>query len=226
MQIPLVIGRNSSGLSYSIDLSSLPHLFISYNEEDQLIKIFKELIQDIISVDNPTKMAISVSQRISAKLFPLVSAPFQIEFTHSDPPGNAITSIDYFIGAVLVELKTRKRRMGSLKKAKLLAPALIVFMDDIFEVVMAKRKTALSFIELLVNGPDNSIHFITGSSGMYKNLLDQLITMSPAVKKKMGDSKQRGNINEPLAAQLIINPDGLVFFKGKCEKEFVKLYAI
>ena len=91
---------------------------------------------------------------------------------------------------------------------------------------MANRKSALSFIELLVNGPEHKIHFITGSSGMYKNLLDQLITMSPAVKKKMAASKQRGNINEPLAAQLIINPDGLVFFKSLGEREFVKLYAL
>ena len=224
MQLPLAIGRNSSGLPYFIDLSSLPHLFISYNEEDQLIKIFKELIQEITSVRNPPKMALCVSQRISAKLLPFVSASFQIEFIHSDPPGNTITSIDYFIGAVLVELKTRKRRMGTLKKAKLSEPALIVFIDDIFEVVMANKKTALSFIELLVDGPDHSIHFITGSSGMYKNLLDQLITMSPAVKKKMAVSKQRRNINEPLAAQLIINSDWMVFFKDRFQNDFIRLY--
>ena len=90
---------------------------------------------------------------------------------------------------------------------------------------MANRKTALSFIELLVDGPDHSMHFITGSSGMYKNLLDQLITMSPAVKKKMAGSKQRGNINEPLAAQLIINSDGMVFFKERGDVEHMRLYG-
>jgi len=50
------------------------------------------------------------------------------------------------------------------------------------------KKTAFTFIELLINGPTEAIYFITGSSGVYKNLLQQLINVSPIVKAKLKKS--------------------------------------
>ena len=103
---------------------------------------------------------------------------------------------------------------------------MIVIIDDIFEVIMSPhRKTALAFIELLLEGPLHIMYFIAGSSGIYKNLLNQLINVSPAVKKRFQKANHTGNINEPLAAQLIINADGMVFFKERGEAEFVRLYG-
>jgi hypothetical protein len=224
MELPIVVGKNSSGNDYIINLEALPNLFISYYEEEQLETIFNHLILDLINNKSPVQLAVSFSRKLSENLLPLiVDRKIEIQFVHSETK-EVINSIDEFISALFLELKNR-RKIKNKRIQKLSDTIIVVFIDNIFEVIMSShKKIGLAFIELLVNGPHRSIYFITGSSGIYKNLLDQLINLSPALKRKLQGSKHNLKIDEPLAAELIINPDGLIFFRERIKKDFVRLF--
>lgn len=228
MKLPVIIGRNSSGECYSIDLSVLPNLFISYHEEIQLATIFFQLVQNIINQNNEINLAVSLGARMSESLLPVIGAKENlIQFLHSESEQGKTNTIDEFISSLLIELKKR-RNIKKLKLHSNISPgSLVVFIENLFEVIKSThKKTGLGFIELLVKGPNEGIHFICGSSGLYKNLLDQLINISPTLNRKLKKSKQIKNIEEPLAAELIINPDNLIFFKNRMEKVFVRLFPI
>jgi len=223
MQLPLVIGRNSAGNEYFINLAVLPNLFISYNEEIQLTGAFMGLIRDLMNSKQPVKLAVSFGRKLAESLLPIIDGEkIEIQFTHVDGEDNKINTIDEFISSLIILSKNRKR--VNKKSTNRCNHAIIVVLDNIFEVIMSThKKTALSFIELLVNGPEQSIYCIAGSSGIYKNLLNQIINVSPVLKRKLQKSKHL-KIDEPLAAELIINPDGLIFFKARNEKVFVRLF--
>src|SRR5687767_3449811 len=156
MHLPITIGRDSSGIDYIIDLCSLPNLVISYNEEAQLAESFNRLIENI-SVYPYAQLAVSIENKIAGK------------------------SIHEFMDGLVAEFK-RRTRIQRISPAYIILPC-IVFIYNIFEVIVSNRqKTALLFIELLVNGAQKSIYFIAGSSGMYKNLLDQIIHLNPLLK--------------------------------------------
>lgn len=102
---------------------------------------------------------------------------------------------------------------------------MLVFIDDIFEVIMLTRKrTALSFIELLISAANVYMYFIMGSSGIYRNLLEQLINVTPSLEKKLNKTLQAQTIAQPLGAEMVMNPDGLIFFREKMEKLHRRLY--
>ena len=88
----------------------------------------------------------------------------------------------------------------------------------------ANKKTALEFIELLGFGGEHSIHIIAASSGIYKPLLNQLIRLNPALIAKLGKANQLADFDKPLAAELVMNPDGLIFFKERNEQVFTRLF--
>lgn len=225
MEVPLTIGRNSSAEKYFIDLADLPNLFISYHEEEQLTSIFKSLITDLLKIEPPVQLAISFGRKLAKNLEPLIyDTKIRLMFTHSDPEDNKINTIDEFISSLQLQLKDR-RRLKAKTKNKNQNPYLLVFIDNIFEVIMSSRKkTGMAFIEVLMNGPSESIHCIAGASGIYKNLISQLIHISPALKRKLNGSNQTLKIDEPLAAELIINPDGLIFFRNRNENMFIRLF--
>ena len=116
MLIPLVIGRNSSGEPYVIDLSLLPNLFISFYEEEQLLEMLTGMLNEIASYHynefsnsgNSIKLALSFSRRLSEKLIPLDGLAVDIAFIHSDDGSNTIRTIDDFITELSMLLKKRK----------------------------------------------------------------------------------------------------------------------
>ena len=222
MNIPLTIGRNSSGTSYTLNLFELPHLFISYNEEEQLATIFGHFLLE--AANNPnTQFAVSLSRHLSGKLIPAIASDqLRFQFNHSYMPGQSINSIHEFITALHTEINSRKLTQRKHLPDKIIHPPLIVFIHDIFEVLTSKNgKTPRAFLELLAKGPAVAMHFIAGSSGIYKNLINQLINPTRALTNK---TRERLHITEPLATQLIINPDGLIFFKDRFQDDFIRLY--
>lgn len=166
MKLPLIIGNNSAGENYIIDLELLPHLFISYHEEQQLTSIFMQWAGDFIGSGQAAQLAISLGSKLAEMMLPLLDeTKIILQFTHSQIGNSNVHSIDEFVSALITQLKTRK----TLKRDKRKESAIIIFIDDIFQIIRsANKKTAFSFIDLLLNGPEQSIHIIAGASGIYK----------------------------------------------------------
>lgn len=224
--IPLVIGKQSSGEEFIIDLDRLPHLFISHSNDKQLQNIFIQLIGNIVYSEIEVQLSLSLSSRMALLIKPLV--PMEsifMEFSHTDFEDGEINSIDEFLRSLIIEKKNRATLIKKSKIPKAMFPAMIILIDNIFEVIMAQqKKTALSFIELLITAAPVKMFFIMGSSGIYRPLLDQLINVSPALKKKLKKSFQAQLITQPLGAELVINPDGLLFYRERNEKIYTRLY--
>ena len=219
------IGRNSAGIPHKIDLISLPNLVISYNEKDQLAESLYRFIKDLSGIQS-VLFATSIGNKLAKSISHLEdNTHILFNFLHEESPDAHIKSIDQFIDFVAKEFKSRKRIQKSSPTLDL--PPLVVIIDNIFEVILSNRKkTALLFIEMLANCPSQSVYFIIGSSGMYKNLLDQIIHLNPLLRRKLEKSNPGIKINEPLAAEMIINPDGLIFFRKRGEKVYLRLYPV
>lgn len=226
MRIPLQIGRNSSGELYTIDLQALPNLFLSYSEDNQLVNVLQQLIDGISIAPEQSLIVTCFHKQTTEHLLPIASENNSSGNFYAYSDNNKHRTVDNLIQTVTKELNLRKRLVAANKLNILKRPSIVVLIDDIFEVITCKhKKTPLSFIELLLDGSLFGIHFIACSSGIYQNLLDQLVTVSPAMKKRMLKGKHSAGIREPLAARMIINPDGLVFFKSRMGSEYVLLYA-
>lgn len=224
MKLPIVVGRNSLGENHTIDLTILPHLFISYQEDFHLRTFFSNTLKSLLDNHHSLQLALSLGSKISKELLPLIDRnKIVIQFVHSNTTDDQITNIDQFIKHLTVELKNR--RQSKKKKPSRTFQPLVVFIDDIFEVIRSpNRKTALEFIQLLATGAEQSIYFVAGFSGIYKPLLNQLIHLHPATISKFNKSNEQSNLFKPLAAELVINPDGLIFFTGRDEHVFTRLF--
>ena len=171
--IPLVIGKQSSGEEFIIDLDRLPHLFISHSYDNQLQNIFIQLIGNIVHNEIKHQLSLSLSRRMALLIKPLV--PFEslfMEFSHTDFEDGKVNSIDEFVRILMIE---KKNRSTLIKKSRIpitMFPAMIILIDNIFEIIMAQqKKTALSFIELLMTAASVKMLFILGSAGIYRPLL-------------------------------------------------------
>lgn len=225
-KVPLVIGRQSSGEEFIVALEVLPHLFISHSNDEQLQNIFIQFIGNIIHSKIDLYLSFSLSRRMTLLIKPLV--PIEslfMEFSHNDFEDGKINSIDEFVSSLIIE---KKNRASLIKKSSIqiaMFPPMIILIDNIFEIIMGQqKKTALSFIELLMTAASIKMFFILGSAGIYRPLLDQLITVSPSLKKKLKKSFQDQLITQPLGAELVINPDGLLFYRERNEKIYTRLY--
>ena len=225
-KVPLVIGRQSSGEEFIVALEVLPHLFISHSNDEQLQNIFIQFIGNLIHSKIDLYLSFSLSRRMTLLIKPLV--PIEslfMEFSHNDFEDGKINSIDEFVSSLIIE---KKNRASLIKKSSIqiaMFPPMIILIDNIFEIIMGQqKKTALCFIELLMTAASIKMFFILGSAGIYRPLLDQLITVSPSLKKKLKKSFQDQLITQPLGAELVINPDGLLFYRERNEKIYTRLY--
>ena len=226
--ISLTIGRQSSGEECIVNLSDLPNLFISYSNDVQLPEIFSSLIKTISTSHPDLQFALSFGSRLTTLLQPLVrNETLLLQFTHVDYDPAKINTMEEFIGAIMLEFKRRNILVKNSKRTTVSYPSLVVFIDDIFGVIMSpKKKTSLSFIELLITGSIVNIYFILGSAGIYRNILNQLINVTPALQLKLKKSMQAYNINQPMGAELVMNPDGLLFYRERNEKIYRRLYPV
>lgn len=193
----------------------------------QLPGIFISFIDQLCLGDSSILLALSLSIRMVEQIKPRVPEELLfMEFLHTEYDEGKINSIDEFINALMQEMKNRKA-FYKRPAGKLALPLMLVFIDDIFEVIMSPhKKTALTFIELLMVAGAGDMYFIMGSSGIYRNLLDQLINVTPSLKKKLSKSLQEQNIGQPLGAELVMNSDELIFFRERNEKVYGRLYPL
>jgi hypothetical protein len=121
-----------------------------------------------------------------------------------------------------------KRRKLVFRKSKVVADemsTIVVFIDDIFEVFKSKKKrSAIGLLELLIEAAQFNMYFILGSAGIYRGLLDEVIKVNPSLQKKVHDDMLSTKISQLLGAELVINPDGLLFFREKGDKIHKRLY--
>lgn len=225
-KIPLLIGKHSSGKGYIVNLEELPNLFISYSHDDQLPGIFISFIHQLLQTNTPLLFTMSLSSRLAAHVKPIIpDGSMFMEFMHKDYEDGMINSIDEFVTALKEEVKARKSRKKKSVTAPVMLPDIIVIIDDIFEVLKShQKKTPVSFIELLMNAADVGMYFILGSSGIYRSLLEQVIHFNPVLQKKLNKPDQQVQISLPLGAEMVVNPDGLLFFREKGEKIHTRLF--
>lgn len=215
----------STGEVFSINLCELPHIFFSHSNDDQLTNILNSFIKQVLKNNSLVLLSLSFGS-CSAKQIDVmlpVDSLF-MKFTHTSNEDTVIRNIDEFIFSLTTEMKKRK----SLLKKRSVLPAftaMVVFIDDIFEVLRSpNRKTTSGFIELLLQGANHGMYFIMGSSGIYRNLLQQLINAGPVSKKILSKIPGIQNNIQPLGAELVVNPDGLIFFRKGGESVYVRLY--
>jgi hypothetical protein len=233
LDLPVTIGKGSNNDILQVDLKNLPHLFISYSEKEHINQFFVDLLSMLIRPDSLIKpqFACALSREMystinnylkGAKLLSLF-----IRNETTDPAGG---SKYLFMQRLKKELVRRQKiKQFPDKHPRSQLNPLIVIIDDIFDVIITKRKyTGTHFLELLAAGKELGIHFIAASIWTYRNLLSQLI------KSKLRDNKaidkQVTGKNfltiQPSVAELIITPEDLYFFKESGQIDYTRYFPI
>lgn len=198
------IGYTSNGLQAKKDLLSSSHLFVSYINAEQIKSILSRLMQH-----NPT----SITQCLFiSKKDNLVSLPPSVilsNYVFDDPQKGTIQYRDKLFTKIFQLL--RKRKLQKKPSTNLV----LVYVDDIWQLVpKLDKQNSLWLKELLKDGAAYHICFIIGSTLPYRNLLLQL--MQPNISK-------HSPMNE-IGAEMIINPDDLLFFREKNQLNFDSYY--
>jgi hypothetical protein len=237
MVIPFIIGKNSSGENQCIDLAETPLLMMSYNEEVELLRFFQQLFH-VNYLFGYKNYLISNSRRIEH---------WQIEtddyhlFIRDEPELSNIITRFQMLKLINDEISRRKQIMKTKKikdfkryhslntwnEHKLSYQFFLL--DDVWDIVIAKPKSlSLSLIRILLEGSTVGIHTIFASGISYRNLLQQLVTIQPKITKEL---QKKFGIPEPkqigvLGHELILNTDGLVFYKMPGSLEMQRLYSL
>jgi hypothetical protein len=236
MIIPFRIGKNSSGEDQFVDLSELPLLMMSYSEEH----VLNEFFQKIYLETHPFKASnyfITNSRRL--KLWGGNNEVDRI-FLKDEPLETSIHSRQKLFKSVTDEIIRREqilksktikdfKRYFSLNlwnKDKLSYQFLVV--DDIWDILTAKPKgLGLNLIRIMLYGPVVGIHTIFASGISYRNLLQELVNINPAITKVL---QEKYGVPEPtqisvLGGELIYSPDGLIFYRKNGFAELEKYYS-
>ena len=233
MELPVIIGKESNNDIHQVDLKNLPHLFVSYSEKDHINLFFKDVVSTFIQKgsENKLQLACALSREMylelkgfldDVKLFTLF-----IRNETSDPVNG---SKYLFMQQLMKELKRRQNLKQSPGKSDVdkLYP-LVVIIDDIFDIIITKRKyTGIYFLELLAAGKGLGIYFIAASIWTYRNLLSQLIKSKLDTKKSITSSLAEKSLHtiQPLIAELIITPEDLYFFKLSNQINYTRYFPI
>lgn len=230
-RIAIPIGKSSNGIAEEVDLTTMPHLFLSFSEEDQLYHYLEYLLHSWNQITDFTcQLATALSLESYNALQKHFSRPKPFySWIRNNPEMGTIGSKPAFIQAIFKELKKRQKKTESSINVNYEFQPLIVIIDDLLEMLVNKRKTTgLRFLQLLIEGPAVRIHFITASGRSFRNLLNQLINMNPVTKEQL--QQQLPNINLtyhlPLGAELILTPEDLFFFKARNQSDFQRLYTL
>ena len=136
-------------------------------------------------------------------------------YTYDNPVNGSITNKKELfngINGALVRLRKLGRKMN---------PIQLIVIDDIFILAAKLDKRGMQRFKNLLNyGSTVGIHFIIGSVLPYRNLLKQLMV------EQSSESKIKINPFNELGAEIIFNPDELIFFSEKNVVEYTTLYSI
>lgn len=235
MTIPLSIGKNSIGEEQFINLIEVPFLMISYSNEQQLTKIFKQVCS--IEYDFRDKnYVITNSKRLTAWNCSLAE---NFVFLKDEPEMGKSHSRNELLNQVVIEINQRKKILKGKKiklfnkyqelnrwnKKKLTYQILLI--DDIWDIVKSKPiSISYTLIWIFLYGPEVGVHSIIASGISYRNLLQQLIVLNPKIRKEL---QNKYGIPEPaqigmLGEEIIITPDDLVYHKKKSMADMVRYF--
>ena len=182
-------------------------------------------MQQLQDYDSTILLSVAFSSSLSKQLKTFTATSnIYLEFNHSKEETSPIKNIDEFVRNLFAEMKNRTTLLK--KKRLVVLPSMVVLMDDIFEVLRShNRKTTNAFIQLLRKSSLVGIYFVIGSSGIYRNLLQQIINTIPT---KVDTDKTFHTVKSSavLGAELVMSFDGLIFFKEKSKEVYTKYYPL
>jgi hypothetical protein len=233
---PLIIGLNSTNEPQQINLALVPLLMVSYSHSRELQPYFSQ----IVIVDDHSIKAGRQFLIVNSRHSPSEDSSHKY-FLTDDPEKGTHISRQALLNEVLKEMKLRNKIMRQKKitsfekyhalnlwnSIKLKYSFLLI--DDIWNLVSAKPQSlSISLFRIILNGPIVGIHTILGSNISYRNLLQQLIELNPAIEKML---QEKHGIPAPtqisaIAQELIISPDKLIFYKKSSVLDMQKYYPL
>lgn len=211
--IPIAIGSSSNNEMLIVELRDLPHLFVSYADEEQLYRFYKDL-------SNTKKNQVQFALAVKSSGFDYFKQTETIfHFLSNDPDNSNVESKFVFWKSLAKELKKRKKDRLRLKEQfEIKIPFLIVVLQDVLDMVITNKKyTGYYFLQLLAEGPGLGVHCVASSGRAYRNLLSQLLILHPKVKEQL--QKQLPGIELSIqGAELVITPEDFYFYKGSNDK--------
>ena len=232
MKLPFHIGKNSLAEHFTIDLSRVTLLMISYFSENQLTNLFSQFAK------SKKNYFLTNSRRFKNWKIDIDS---NYVFIRDAPETGNISSRSKLVKHILNEIIKRntvlqKNKIDSFTKYyalntwhKVKLDYQFFIIDDVWDLVTAKpQKIALNFMMILLYGPSVGIHIVFASGLSYRNLLQQLVLVHPELteelKKKFGSPPPQ-DINN-LGHELILTADELVYYKKESIMEIEKLYKL
>lgn len=208
---------------HTINLCALPNLFVSYSDDEDLPTIFQSFLQQLYDSFQGIRISLSFGSSLCKRLETSTKQTnLFIQYNHNADENAEVRNIDEFIQQLFAEMKNRTALLK--KKTLPLLPPMVILMDDIFEVLRChNRKTINAFITLLRKGALVKMFFIVASSGIYRNLLQQIINDTLPVPKK-DNMKTAIKDTHGLGAEMVMNFDGLIFYKETAETSYRKYY--
>ena len=202
MNFPL--GYNSDGKKIDKSILMVSHLFVSYTSQPQIRDFLQRLS---INNDNADTQWLEICRQENRLSVP--EGTYIDSYVYDNPSGGSILSKEKLF-AIPNRLLNKKRNQKNRSNN-----SLIILIDDIWQVMPGLNKTNSNRLKtILMDGAEQQIYFVIGSNFPYRNLLLQL--MQPG-------SKKNSPVNE-LGAEIIINPDKLLFFREKNELAFEIFY--
>lgn len=235
MGVPFILGKNSNGEDQLIDLCEVPLLMISFSNENYLMDVLRQicLSKEILDTD---RYLLTSSRRLNLLGSDAISDHIHLKDV---PLVSNIHSKSQLLKKVIDEIIRREKVLKSKRQKnfatnfslnlwnteKLAYQFLVI--DNIWDIVVSRPKSlGISLIRIILYGPLVGIHTIFASEISYRNLLQQLITINPGIKKIL---QTKYGLPEPehiaqLGQELIFTPDGLVYYKkssrGDMERYF------
>jgi hypothetical protein len=225
-RIPVALGKTSTGTLFETDLVSAGHLFISYSEPEVLYTYYEAWLSTLLY--NRDNLVYSFAIKGFFKGYQQVAAA-QLRYLYGtkETGGPLNMSFNGFIAQLQRELKKRQKNLAALKKTE--HPVHLIFIDEIMLLLFpCKKNTAQKFTELLLNGAEAGMHFIMATYSTYRNLLQQLRLLQPkTVSQPKGINVVTGNLLPAASGdELIMTPEGLLFYKKKSQEDFQRLFPL
>ncbi|HVG11819.1 MAG TPA: hypothetical protein VM843_02395 [Flavisolibacter sp.] len=228
MTLPVTIGKTSTALDYSIDLAELPNLFVSYCDDGQIQQLSSSFIKELYINQDRSDVQFAVGETGSSEWMSF-SPEIRFAFRSGNEFHNPTNTRDGFMLSLSREMHKRKalRKKLGAEAFEQTCPYLVVFLHDVFELVLSSKKVVgLTFLQLLLWGKSLKVHTVAASCSTYRNLLRQFMHLNPIVKAKF--KKVLGEkslyIPESLGSELILTSDDFPFFRASPDLDYQRLY--
>ena len=210
---------------------------ISYSDEEQVNQVFKQVCAGKYTFQKQNYL-ISNTRRLTAWGSSLTGNRV---YLRDEPEMGTCISRKELLNEVINEMVRRERIMKEKKsihfkryhslntwnEQKLAYQFLLI--DDIWDMVTAKPKSlGITLIRILLYGPAVGIHSIIASGISYRNLLQQLVTINPAISNEL---QKKYGIPEPtqigmLGEEIIFTPDDLIYHKKSSMTDMERYFKI